>query len=338
MSTPPLVKRLLPPLSLIALLFCPAQVAGQTAPAEGDSLPTREGHFTGADGVQLYYRLVGSGTDTVVVLHGGPGTGMREGFDLEGLSGRGHALLLYDQRGAGQSELVSSAARLTLAAHVADLEALRRHFRFTRLSLVGLSWGSAIALHYAIAHPGATDRLVFLSPLPPTGRFFVQRFARLDSLRPADVRVRLRTIDSLWSGAGDAELVSLCRENARATEPAYQESRNGPRGDSCDYPAQVLRHRRLARVAAMTALGAEYDFAAALRRLTGSVLVIDGDRSKLPLEATRYWVRHAGNARLLLLANSGHRTWIDRPEALVAAIDIFLRGDWPPRAQKISQE
>jgi pimeloyl-ACP methyl ester carboxylesterase len=88
----------------------------------------------------------------------------------------------------------------------------------------------------------------------------------------------------------------------------------------------------------MTALGAEYDFAAALRRLTGSVLVIDGDRSKLPLEATRYWVRHAGNARLLLLANSGHRTWIDRPEALVAAIDIFLRGDWPPRAQKISQE
>jgi proline iminopeptidase len=301
----------------------------------------QEASFPGADGVRLSYRIAGSGPDTVVLIHGGPATGMREGMDFDDLARHGHAVLMYDQRGSGHSELVSTAGKLTLAAHVADLEALRRHFKFRRLSLIGLSWGAAIALHYGITYPEAVDRAVFLSPMPPTGRSFVQRFARLDSLRTPETRARLRAIDSLWMIAPDQELPALCRESFTLSGAVYQEGGPGshpPTGDVCDYPASVLRHRRLARVAALTALGPVYDFAPALRRFSRPALVIEGERSRRPLDATRFWAANAPRGRLLLVPGAGHRSWLDRPAQLFEAIDYFLRGEWPDGATEIRAE
>lgn len=323
--------------AVVACGLSPALAA--QSPARESTVPTaQEGYFTGAEGVKIFFRITGPGADTVVLVHGGPGTGMREGYDFDPLIEQGHAVLLYDQRGAGNSELVSTASRLTLASHVADLEALRRHFRLRRLSLIGLTWGSAIALHYGIAYPGNLARVVFLSPMPATGRHFVQRFAALDSLRTRETKARLRAIDSLWPIAADSVLPDLCRESLHASGSVYQESGSETRGDVCDYPAAVLRHRRLARIAALTAMGAEYDFSSALQRLAAPSLVIDGARSKVPLEATRFWARHASGSRLLLIPGAGHRNWIDRPAALLAAIDTFLRGEWPTGSGAIPQE
>jgi proline iminopeptidase len=306
------------------------------------AVTAQEEFFTGADGVRLAYRLAGSGADTIVVIHGGPGTGMQEALDLEeGLSRLGHAVLRYDQRGAGNSELVSVAGKLTLASHVADLEALRRHFRLERLAVVGLGWGSAIALHYGITYPRSIDRAVFLSPMPPTGLSRIQRFWVLDSLRSPETRARLRTIDSLWSVASDTELPELCRENLRLTAPLYQEGGPGSQatlGGVCNYPAHVLRHRKLALVSALTALGAEYNFGPALQRFTRPALVIEGERSRMPMEPTRFWARHFPRGRMLLIPGAGHRTWLDRPDQLFKSIDIFLRGEWPEGSTEVPSE
>ena len=47
--------------------------------------------------MRLFYRMVGTGRDTVVVLHGGPGLSMDYfADDLTPLAER-HALLFYDQ-------------------------------------------------------------------------------------------------------------------------------------------------------------------------------------------------------------------------------------------------
>ncbi len=54
-----------------------------------DNLSVREGYFNGADGVRLFYRLVGKSRDVVVFLHGGPGLGIDDGgYDLEPLAAR----------------------------------------------------------------------------------------------------------------------------------------------------------------------------------------------------------------------------------------------------------
>jgi proline iminopeptidase len=89
-----------------------------------DPHDAREGYVSGAGGVRLFYKVVGSGADTVVVLHGGPGLNL-EGLrpDLVPLE-RHHVLLYHDQRGSGHSDLPDT-LDLTADAMVEDLEAVR---------------------------------------------------------------------------------------------------------------------------------------------------------------------------------------------------------------------
>src|SRR5689334_13687088 len=52
------------------------------------NLPASEGYFSGADGVRLFYRVVGSGKP-VVFVHGGPALGFADGgYNLEPLAAR----------------------------------------------------------------------------------------------------------------------------------------------------------------------------------------------------------------------------------------------------------
>lgn len=327
-------------LGIVSTIQAQATVAASAEPVDRGAHPSLEGYFPGADGVRLFFHVVGSGSDTIVVIHGGPATSLKEALDLEPLADRNHTLIFYDQRGAGMSELVSPPARLGLPSHVEDLEAVRRRFRLGRLSIITISWGSAIALHYAIAHPGMVDRVAMLNPFPPTGRAYVQRFAHLDSLRDQKTKSRLRTIDSLWPVAPDSELAALCRESGATASRAYTKpgsAQRQPRGDICDYPPDVLRFRRTARIAALRGLGAEYDFTDALTRFTRPMLVVEGAESRLPLEPARVWAAKAPDARLLLVKGSGHRTWVDGPEDLMTALDQFFHGAWPATALVVDQ-
>jgi proline iminopeptidase len=87
----------------------------------------------------------------VVFLHGGPGGGIapdhRRYFDPSF-----YRIILYDQRGSGQSTPLGELTDNTTDHLVADLERLRRHLRCERWLVFGGSWGSTLALAYAEAH------------------------------------------------------------------------------------------------------------------------------------------------------------------------------------------
>jgi proline iminopeptidase len=87
----------------------------------------------------------------VVFLHGGPGGGIapdhRRYFDPSF-----YRIILYDQRGSGQSTPLGELNDNTTDHLVADLERLRAHFGSERWLVFGGSWGSTLALAYAQAH------------------------------------------------------------------------------------------------------------------------------------------------------------------------------------------
>jgi proline iminopeptidase len=101
-----------------------------------------------------------------VFLHGGPGGGIapdhRRYFDPSF-----YRIVLYDQRGAGQSTPLGELRDNTTAHLVADLERLRTHLGVERWLVFGGSWGSTLALAYAEAHPdrvlGLVLRGIFLA-------------------------------------------------------------------------------------------------------------------------------------------------------------------------------
>jgi pimeloyl-ACP methyl ester carboxylesterase len=56
-----------------------------------------------------------------------------------------------------------------------------------------------------------------------------------------------------------------------------------------------------------------------------------------PYGAGREWADGLPTARLLTLDRAAHQSWVDEPDAVLNAIDGFLRGTWPERAESISK-
>jgi proline iminopeptidase len=94
----------------------------------------------------------------VVFLHGGPGGGSDPKYrrffnpDL-------YRIVIFDQRGCGQSTPHACLEENTTWDLVADMETLRVHLGIDRWMVFGGSWGSTLALAYAETH---TDRVTAL--------------------------------------------------------------------------------------------------------------------------------------------------------------------------------
>ncbi|NCC22162.1 MAG: prolyl aminopeptidase [Alphaproteobacteria bacterium] len=122
--------------------------------------PYSDGFLPVPGGHRLYYEQSGNPDGIPVVqAHGGPGAGLspddRRFYDPET-----YRIVLFDQRGAGRSEPYASVYDNGIAQLVADMERLRVHLGIERWAVVGGSWGAALAMFYAIAHPENVSRLV----------------------------------------------------------------------------------------------------------------------------------------------------------------------------------
>ena len=109
---------------------------------------------------ELYYEQVGNPNGKpAVFLHGGPGGGLtldyRRYFDPAV-----YRVVLFDQRGSGQSTPHASLEENTTWDLVADIERLREHLGIKSWLVFGGSWGSTLALAYAESHPERVTELV----------------------------------------------------------------------------------------------------------------------------------------------------------------------------------
>lgn len=127
--------------------------------------PYAHGLLEVGDGQRLYWEECGNPAGKpAVFVHGGPGGGIvanyRRYFDP-----RRYRIVLFDQRGCGRSLPHASEPDADLAANttwhlVADLERLRADRGIDNWLVFGGSWGSALALAYAQAHPERVTELV----------------------------------------------------------------------------------------------------------------------------------------------------------------------------------
>jgi hypothetical protein len=65
---------------------------------------------------------------------------------------------------------------------------------------------------------------------------------------------------------------------------------------------------------------------------------MEGEKTNVPLDSTREWAKAPPHARLLLLPNAGHATFIDQPEALLREIEVFLQGGWPANSKEMEKQ
>jgi pimeloyl-ACP methyl ester carboxylesterase len=249
--------------------------------------------FTGADGLRLAYRRLGTGPP--LVCHpGGPGAPTSYLEDLGGL-GKSRALIELDPRGAGESERPAD-GRYELENNVADVEALRLELGVERLDLLGHSFGGFVSILYAASHSDRLRRLVLVGTLV---RFSDEVRAATAPAPPALGQ------DNVWPelarGFSDEESGRAWAERRSADPPwnfevrEYFNANVAPRFDLRDAYASI-------RSPALVVYGADEPFAAAAAELRAL-------RPDIPVE---------------LIPDAGHFCWAEQPESFRQLVTAFL--------------
>ena len=284
---------------------------------------SRDGYVTTDDSVRLYYRIVGTGAETVVIP-----VGLYLEDLLAPLAQPGRRVVFYDPRHRGRSGR-GDLSQASLDRQIADLEQLRGALRIDRMAIIGWSgYGMEMAV-YAIRHPDRVTRLVQVSPVPPAARIFREaggdrRSARTDTAALAALDRRLR------AGEFATDSAAYCRARNRLTLRAnFVDTALVARvPDVCrwenEWPANLGPYFQ----AFLPSLG-DYDWRDEIARVSIARLVIHGREDGIPLAGARAWVEGYPTARLLILSPAGHFPMLERPAEFFAAVNEFLAGEWP---------
>jgi len=130
----------------------------------------KSGHLTVQEQPQhqIYWEEYGSGDgEPVVVMHGGPGAGCHKSLARFFNPDR-YRVILFDQRGCGKStpsagddDPMAALTDNTTEHLIGDVLRLRRELGIHgKMHVFGGSWGSTLALAYAIAHPETLQTLI----------------------------------------------------------------------------------------------------------------------------------------------------------------------------------
>lgn len=122
--------------------------------------PLKKYWFRVSDVHELYVEECGNPDgQPVVFLHGGPGAGFSP-FHRRLFDPVHYRIILFDQRGAGQSRPHADLRDNTTWDLVEDIEKLRKHLGVKQWLVFGGSWGSTLAIAYAETYPRSVSHLV----------------------------------------------------------------------------------------------------------------------------------------------------------------------------------
>lgn len=295
------------------------------------------------DGQQVYWECCGQRTGKpVLFLHGGPGSGCtpshRQFFDPNA-----YRIVLFDQRGAGRSRpLTSSKTDLsanTTAHLLADIEALRCLLKVERWTILGLSWGTTLALAYAQTYPQRVEALV-LGLVTTTsrrevewitrgvGRLFPQEWEQFSDAVPTELR-SLSLVDAYATLLFDSN-PAVCEYAAQewcTWEEAHVSLTPGHRPNPrFQDPEFRLRFARLVthywRHVAFLEEDQLLRDAPLLNGIPGILIHGRYDVSS-PLETAYHLSKRWSSSELQVLDDAGHGGGISLTSAIVTALNRF---------------
>lgn len=125
-----------------------------------DEFTLEEKHISVGNGHKLYTQLWGNKKGVpVVFLHGGPGSGCSDNHKTL-FEPSYHKVIFIDQRGAGKSLPKGKLDHNITEELVKDITKVADAYGFKKFVVTGGSWGSCLALLYAIAYPNRVQSLV----------------------------------------------------------------------------------------------------------------------------------------------------------------------------------
>ena len=124
----------------------------------------RKGYLFVGHGHKIYYETFGNPDGIpLICLHGGPGSGFSRKYNNL-FNPKKFFVIMFDQRGCGRSRPLGSLSYNNTIWLAKDVNKLMKFFNIKSAILYGSSWGSTLALYFAILYPKKVSHL-FLTGL-----------------------------------------------------------------------------------------------------------------------------------------------------------------------------
>ena len=318
--------------AIVGVSLATPMIIGQ----EPIGLIAREGRVP-AGRASLYARDIGQGPPAIV-LHGGPD--FDTAYLLPNLDRLAdiYRLVYYDQRGRGKSADGVQPDDVSLTTDLEDIERVRQHFGLAAPTLLGHSWGTVLALEYALRYPTRVSRLVLMNPAPASSAD-AALLRKAYTTQLGDLMERQRAIVSSQAyQQADPETVAeryrIHFAHALA-KPEHSEAlmRAMRAAFIAQGPTGILKARAVEdRLMADTWQQPSYDLMPRLASLRLPTLVLWGDHDFIPREISEHLVRSLPQARLITLEDCGHFAYLECPAAVRTALQDFARQ--PPVARR----
>jgi proline iminopeptidase len=284
-----------------------------------------EGRYVDVGDTRLWVLELGQGYP-MVLLHGGPGldhTQFRPWMDP--LADR-FRLIYVDQRSQGRSDLTDERT-WTLDRMAADVTALADGLELDGFAVLGHSFGSFVALQHAVDH-GTASHYVLMGCVP-SSRWLDRIDANLAALQPPELRER---VTASWDMESRVQTVDECRQLLVDQMPFHFAH---PEGDAYGRFLDVAtRYMRLSPHVLRTFATNEYGGIEVEDRLS----TIDVPVLVLAAEFDRTTVAEGGwsiadavpHGECVLFKDAGHMMFVEKPDAVRAAIEAFF-DRFPPQ-------
>jgi proline iminopeptidase len=278
------------------------------------------------DGHEVVAYSFGAGKETLLLANGGPGLPcdyLREPHAQ--LADAGFRVVAWDQLGCGQSDKPLDPSLWTIKRYAAETETVRAALGAGPVHLLGQSWGSFLALEYALSYPDGAKSLIIANGA-------------------ADIPHLLGEMRRLRHALGPETEEMMQRHEAQGSldHPEYEAAitllyrRHICRCD--EWPAPLERTFASMNKAVYGAMWGANEYCvtgslkgwsrlADLPRITVPTLVVSGMHDELVPESSGLIVQGIPYAELASFTNSSHMPFYEEPDAYFARLTKFLKAN-----------
>ena len=294
--------------------------------------PIQQG-FVDANGVMIYYETLGRGAPLLIV-HGGPGASHDYFLPYLLPLARHHQVVFIDERGSGRSQILEDASKYTVENMADDVEAVRQALGLGKISLLGHSYGGALAQAYALKYQRNLTHLILASTWSST-KALNDIFVRMKNNMSPELRDRIdkmeaeglfgHGLDYQKNRYTDAYMVAAWGEGyfpylyQNHPDPNYDPVDNGKMSWDL-YREMWGSHGEFVIDGNLKSV----EYTDRLNTIKVPTLVICGDHDESDPSLSRAMQEKIAGSRLVILPSSGHMTFVDQTDMFIKTVAEFL--------------
>lgn len=273
----------------------------------------------------IYVRELGTGKDTVVVIHGGFGANHDYMLDaLQGLENTYH-FVLYDQRGS----LLSPAPKekLTFQKNVSDLDLLIRQLGNKKVKVMAHSMGTLVAMEYLSQHPERISNLVLVGAIPSKADSQEGVFSKRtqDQIKYMNSRPEVKELPIYKRYKELKGKFTSDRERSDFNRMAFAAS-NIYKVDRYKLMRGGFHYYKEDASVMTESVNWKYDYRKWLNDNSKTTLIF-GDHDFLDFngEVHQELIKNYKKIDFRLIKSAGHNIWVDQPEIFRQELDKALK-------------